>query len=69
LAANKAQMIVPALLDRRSAERVEAELASATARAPERAAARAPTSTQATKDFFRDVIERRFRSQNGPRTR
>jgi hypothetical protein len=28
LAANKAQMIVPALLDRRSAESVEAELAA-----------------------------------------
>jgi hypothetical protein len=68
LAANKAHMIVPALLDHRSADSVEAELAE-TARPPERAAARAPTSTQATNDFFRDVMERRFRSQNGPRTR
>jgi hypothetical protein len=61
LAANRAQMIVPALLDRRSAESVEAELAAATTRAPERTAARAPTSTQAA---LRDAIEKRFRAQN-----
>jgi hypothetical protein len=64
LAANKAHMIVPALLDRRSAESVEAELAAVTTRSPERTAARAPTSTKATNDAFRDVIEKRFRAQN-----
>ena len=62
LAANKAQMIVPALLDRRSAESVEAELAAETARPRECTAATAPTS--ATNNAFRDVIEKRFGAQN-----
>jgi hypothetical protein len=61
LAANKAQMIVPALLDRRSAESVEAELAAATTRAPAAAA-------QSTNDALRVAIEKRFRAQNGRRT-
>jgi hypothetical protein len=59
LAANKAQMIVPALLDRRSAESVEAELAAATTRAP--------AAAEATNDAFRVAIEKRFRAQNGRR--
>jgi hypothetical protein len=62
LAANKAQMIVPALLDRRSAESVEAELAAAL-----RTPARAPTAAEATNDALRVAIEKRFRAQNGRR--
>jgi hypothetical protein len=69
LSANKAHMIVPALLDHRSAESVEAELAAATSRPQEGTAARAPDTAQASNDALRDAIERRFRSQNGPRTR
>lgn len=63
LAANKAHMIVPALLDRRSAESVEAELA-ATSSPPPRTAARTPAAAQATNDAFRDAVEKRFRAQN-----
>ena len=64
LSANKAHMIVPALLDRRSAESVEAELAETT-RLQERAApARAPAVTP---DALAAAIEKRFRAQNGPR--
>ena len=62
LAAGRHQMIVPALLDRRSPESVEAELAAASS--PPRTAARAPASAQATNDALRDAIERRFRAQN-----
>jgi hypothetical protein len=71
LAAGRHSMIVPSLLDRRSPESVEAELAAETARPPERAApARAPAAAASSNgDAFRDVMERRFRSQNGPRTR
>ena len=58
LAANKAQMIVPALLDRRSAESVEAELAA------ERGTRPAAAAAASTNDSLRDVIEKRFRSQN-----
>jgi hypothetical protein len=54
LAANKAHMIVPALLDRRSAESVEAELA----------VERRARPAASTNDSLRDVIEKRFRSQN-----
>jgi hypothetical protein len=64
LAANKAQMIVPALLDRRSAESVEAELAAATTRSPNLTAARAPASAQATDEALRVAIEKRYRTQN-----
>jgi hypothetical protein len=69
LAANKPQMITAALLDRRSPESVEAELAAETARPPERAAPAPAPATSSNGDAFRDVMERRFRSQNGPRTR
>jgi hypothetical protein len=58
LAANKPQMIVPALLDHRSAESVEAELAA------ERSARPAAAAAASTNDALRDVIERRFRAQN-----
>jgi hypothetical protein len=61
LAAGRHQMIVPALLDRRSPESVEAELAAATTRPPERTAARAPA---AAPDALRVAIEKRFRAQN-----
>jgi hypothetical protein len=54
LAANKAHMIVPALLDRRSAESDEAELA----------VERRARPAASTNDSLRDVIEKRFRSQN-----
>jgi hypothetical protein len=54
LAANKAHMIVPALLDRRSAESDEAELAVELRARP----------AASTNDSLRDVIEKRFRSQN-----
>jgi|HubBroStandDraft_6_1064221.scaffolds.fasta_scaffold884855_2 hypothetical protein len=68
LAANKPQMIVPALLDRRSAQSVAAELAlaAATTRSPERTAARAPAAAEST-NALRDAIEKRFRAQNGRR--
>jgi hypothetical protein len=56
LAANKAHMIVPALLDRRSAESVEAELVAG--------ARPAAAATISTADALRDAIERRFRAQN-----
>jgi hypothetical protein len=67
LQAGKPQMIVPALLDRRSAQSVAGELAAATTRAPDRAEARTPASAQATNDALRDAIEKRFRAQNGRR--
>jgi hypothetical protein len=57
LAAGRHQMIVPALLDRRSPESVEAELAAATTRAP--------ATAESTNDVLRAAIERRFRAQNG----
>jgi hypothetical protein len=57
LAANKAQMIVPALLDRRSAESIEAELAAAPTRAP--------AAAESTNEALRVAIEKRFRAQNG----
>jgi hypothetical protein len=69
LLANQPDRIVPRLLQGRTAEDVEAELAAealaGTARSPERTAARAPTATQATNDALRDAIEKRFRAQNG----
>jgi hypothetical protein len=58
LAANKSHMIVPALLDRRSAESVEAELAA------ERGTRPAPAATASTIDALAAAIERRFRTQN-----
>jgi hypothetical protein len=66
LQAGKPQMIVPALLDRRSAQSVAAELAAATTQSP--ATTRAPAAASpSTADQLRDAIERRFRSQNARR--
>ena len=69
LDAGRQQMIIPALLDRRSPESVIAELAAART-------TRVPPATRRTADagsFVTDelaaVIEKRFRAQNGPRTR
>ncbi len=56
LAANKPHLIVPSLLDHRSAESVEAELAAATPRAP--------AADESTNDALRVAIEKRFRTQN-----
>jgi hypothetical protein len=64
LKAGHPERIVPALLDYRSAEGVEAELAATTTRAPEPTAARAPSAAHATNDALRDAIEKRFRAQN-----
>jgi len=58
LKAGKPQMITAALLDHRSAESVEAELATAPA------TTRAPA---ATNDALAAAIERRFRTQNRAR--
>jgi hypothetical protein len=58
LAANKPERIIPALLDRRSAESVEAELAV------DRRALPAAAAAASTNDSLRDAIEKRFRSQN-----
>jgi hypothetical protein len=60
LKAGKPQMITAALLDHRSAESVEAELAAAPTRAPAAASA-------STADQLRTVIEKRFRTQNARR--
>ena len=56
LKAGKRQMITAALLDRRSAASVEAELAAATTRAP--------AAAELNSDALRTVIEARFRAQN-----
>ena len=62
LAANKPERIIPALLDRRSAASVEAELAAeAAALMPERPTA---SAAQATNDATAAAIEKRFRTQN-----
>jgi hypothetical protein len=61
LAANRPDRIIPALLDHRSAESVEAELAAEAARPPERTA-RAPTSARATNDALAVAIAKRFRN-------
>ena len=74
LLAGKPERIVPRLLQGRSAEDVEAELAAEAtalaadaARTPEGRAARAPSAAASTNDALRDVIEKRFRAQNGRR--